>query len=317
MTKILLTGATGQIGSELLTVLREKYGKNNVVATIHKTKRDIQKPVELLDVENREQLEAIVEKHGIDTIYHLAAMLSAKGEENPQSCFRINVNGTYNVLEVARKKGIKKVISVSSIAVFGPETPDNPGDIAIQRPKNMYGVSKVLLELLGDYYHDRYGLDIRSLRLPGIISWKTPPGGGTTDYAVESFYEAIKNGRYTYFVRKDTTLPMMYMPDTIKAFLDLEETDGSRLSCRCYNVTAFSFSAGELTEAIKKFMPEFKAEYKPDGRQKIADSWPKKIDDSRARSDWGWKPEWTLESMAKDMIGNLTRTLKKAEQAKS
>jgi nucleoside-diphosphate-sugar epimerase len=303
---MLVVGAAGQIGSELVPKLREKYGNDNVVATLHRVKKKFAEPVEALDVLDRNRLEKIIDKYDIDTVFHLGAILSAKGEQNPQLCFKVNIDGLYNILEVAREKGVEKVIAPSSIAAFGPETPDNPGEITIQRPNTIYGISKVLQELLGDYYFDRYELDVRGVRFPGIISWKTQPGGGTTDYAVEAFYEAIRDRHYTCFVRKDTVLPMMYMPDALKALIELAEAKPSRLRYRFYNVTAMSFSAEELTETIKKFIPEFTVEYKADERQRIADSWPKRLNDEAAREDWGWKPEWDLERMAGDMIENLS-----------
>jgi len=311
--KILVTGAYGQIGSELVPYLRERYGKENVIATGRNIERlkALSEPYEVLDVLDRKRLDELIKEYDVDVIYHLAAILSARGEQNPQLCFQVNVNGTYNVLEAARENGVEKVIIPSTIAVFGPETPDYPKEVTILRPRTMYGISKVFTELAGEYYYNKYGLDVRGLRLPGVISWKTPPGGGTTDYAVEAFYAAIEKGHYTYFVREDTTLPMMYMPDTLKAFVQLAEADNSRLRYRFYNVVGMSFSAKELTEVIKKFIPHFTADYKPDERQKIADSWPSHIDDGAAREDWDWKPDWDLEKMAKDMIENLSKKLGK------
>ena len=313
LVRILVTGACGQIGSELVPLLRERYGKDNVIASdivVEKLKM-LSEPYEVINVLDREKLEKVIKEYNIDIIYHLAAILSAKGEENPQLCYQVNINGTYNVLEAARVGGVEKVIIPSSIAVFGPETPDNPGEITILKPRTMYGISKVFAELAGEYYYHKYGLDVRGLRFPGIISWKTPPGGGTTDYAVEVFYAAIEKGHYTYFVREDTTLPMMYMPDALKALIQLMEADNSRLRYRFYNVSGMSFSARELTEVIKKFIPHFTVEYKPDERQKIADSWPSRLDDTAAREDWDWKPDWNLERMAKDMIENLSKKLRK------
>jgi len=306
MKRMLVVGAAGQIGSELVPKLREEYGNDNVVATFHRVKKKFAEPVEALDVLDRNRLEEIIDRYDIDTVFHLGAILSAKGEQNPQLCFKVNIDGLYNILEVAKEKGVEKVIAPSSIAAFGPETPDNPTEITIQRPNTIYGISKVLQELLGGYYFDRYELDVRGVRFPGIISWKTQPGGGTTDYAVAAFYEAIRDGHYTYFVRKDTVLPMMYMPDALKALIELAEAKPSGLRYRFYNVTAMSFSAEELTETIKKFIPEFTVDYKADERQKIADSWPKRLNDGAARKDWGWKPEWDLERMAGDMIENLS-----------
>jgi len=313
MKRILVTGATGQIGSELSIELRKKYGEDNVVAAGHKRKPSEKLlesgPFEYVDTTNRESIVKIVKKYDIDTIYHLAAVLSAVGEENPQLAWRVNMDGLYNVLEVAREYALARVFWPSSIAVFGPEAPrvKTPQD-AVLTPRTMYGVTKVAGELLCNYYFIRFGLDVRSVRYPGIISSETPPGGGTTDFAVEIFYEAIKKKRYTCFVREDTVLPMMYMPDCIKAAINLMEADPSRVKCRTsYNVAAISFSAGELTAEIKKHIPEFRCEYKPDFRQKIADSWPMSIDDSLAREEWGWDPTYDLASMTRDMIEKLTK----------
>jgi nucleoside-diphosphate-sugar epimerase len=313
MKRILVTGATGQIGSELTLELRKKYGGDNVVAAGHKRKPSEKLlesgPFEYVDTTSKENIEEVVEKYDVDTIYHLAAVLSASGEENPQLAWNVNINGLYNVLEVARKYDLVRIFWPSSIAVFGPEAPrvNTPQD-TILIPRTIYGVTKVAGELLCNYYFTRYGLDVRSVRYPGIISSETPPGGGTTDYAVEIFYEAIKNKRYTCFVREDTVLPMMYMPDCINAALKLMEADSSQIKHRTsYNVSAMSFSAGELAAEIRKYIPDFKCEYKPDFRQKIADSWPKSIDDSVARKEWGWNHKYDLASMTRDMIEKLRK----------
>jgi nucleoside-diphosphate-sugar epimerase len=313
MKRILVTGATGQIGSELTVELRKKYGGDNVVAVGHRrkpTEKLLESgPYESVDTSDKENIQKIVKKYDIDAIYHLAAVLSATGEENPQLAWRVNMDGLYNVLEVAREYKMVRVFWPSSIAAFGPEAPRvrTPQD-AVLIPGTMYGVTKVAGELLCNYYSVRFGLDVRSVRYPGIISSETLPSGGTTDYAVEIFYDAIKKKRYTCFVREDTVLPMMYMPDCIKAATDLMEADGSRIGCRTsYNVGAISFSAEELAAEIKKYIPEFKCEYKPDFRQKIADSWPMSIDDSVARREWGWKPTYDLTSMTRDMIEKLTK----------
>ncbi|MEM3700302.1 MAG: L-threonine 3-dehydrogenase [Candidatus Bathyarchaeia archaeon] len=313
MKRILVTGATGQIGSELTIELRKKYGGENVIAAGHKRKPS-QKllesgPFEYVDTTSKESIEKVVKEYDIDTIYHLAAVLSATGEENPQLAWNVNINGLYNVLEIAREQNLVRVFWPSSIAVFGPEAPriNTPQD-TILIPRTIYGVTKVAGELLCNYYFTRFGLDVRSVRYPGIISCETPPGGGTTDYAVEIFYEAIKNKRYTCFVREDTVLPMMYMPDCINAALKLMDADSSRIRHRTsYNVTAMSFSAGELAAEIRKYIPDFKCEYKPDFRQKIADSWPMSIDDSVARREWGWNPKYDLTSMVRDMIEKLKK----------
>lgn len=311
MGKILVTGAVGQIGSELVEALREKHGHTQVVAAGHRTEPTPemrkQGPFEFVDVLNKKDLDKIIEKYDIDTIYHLGAILSVKGESIPQKCFEVNVVGTYNVLESGLKYDLTRIILPSSIAVFGPETPKNrtPNETVL-RPTTMYGVTKVTNELLGNYYFQKFGLDVRGARLPGIISSKTIPGGGATDYAVEMFYEAIKQNHYTCFVSANTTLPFMYIPDCIKALIDLAEADLSDLKYTCdYNVGAMSFSAGDLAGEIKKFIPEFTCEFKPDEGQEIADSWPNSLDDSAARREWGWQPEYDLTTMTEDMIKRL------------
>jgi len=311
MNKILVTGACGQIGSELTMALRERYGGENVVAAGHKTKpsptlRD-SGPFVFIYATRRETIEEVVDKYKIDTIYHMAAILSAVGEQNPQLAWRVNINGLYNILEIAREREMTRVFCPSSIAAFGPETPrDNTPQETILRPTTMYGVTKVAGELLCDYYFQRFGLDVRGVRYPGIISSETPPGGGTTDYAVEIFYEALKHKRYTCFLREDTILPMMYMPDCIKATLDLMETDLAKLKHHAdFNLAAMSFCPAELVAEIKKHIPEFVCEYKPDFRQAIADSWPRTIDDSIAREEWGWEPQYDLAAMTADMLEKL------------
>lgn len=319
MKKILVTGSVGQIGSELTMALREKYGNDNVIATGRKTKPSdlLSKsgPFEFIDISNKKTVEEVVDKYDIDTIYNMAAILSAVGEEKPLLCWNVNINGMYNILEIAREKEMTRVFVPSSIAAFGPETPrDNTPQETILKPKTMYGVTKVAGELLGDYYFKRFGLDVRGLRYPGIISSETLPGGGTTDYAVEIFYEAIKHKKYTCFVKKETILPMMYMPDCIKGTIDLMEADISKLKHHCdFNMASMSFSAGELANEIKKHIPDFKCEYKPDFRQQIAESWPRSIDDSAARKEWGWKPSYTLSSMTKDMIEKLGKRHKEGK----
>ena len=311
--KILVTGATGQIGSELVLELRKKYGGENVVAVGHSRKPSDKLfgggPYESIDVSDKTSIEKAVKKHGVDTIYHLAALLSATGEQNPQLAWTVNMNSLYYVLEIAREQKLAKIFWPSSIAAFGPTAPRNntPQD-TILIPGTMYGVTKVAGELLCNYYFMKYAVDVRSVRYPGIISSETPPGGGTTDYAVEIFYEAIKNRKYTCFVREDTVLPMMYMPDCLKATVDLMEADPSKIKCRTsYNVTGISFSAGQLTAEIRKHIPDFRCAYKPDFRQKIADSWPMSLDDTAARKEWGWKPKYDLPSMTRDMIEKLSK----------
>lgn len=316
MRRILVTGAVGQIGSELTMELRHRYGNDNVVAAGHKTKPSEKLresgPFEFIDVTGRETVEEVVRKYNIDTIYHLAAILSAVGEEKPHLAWDVNINGLYNVLEVAQERKMTRVFCPSSIAAFGPETPrDNTPQETVLRPTTMYGVTKVAGELLCDYYFHRFGLDVRGARFPGIISSETLPGGGTTDYAVEIFYEAIKHQRYTCFLREDTVLPMMYMPDCIKGSIDLMEADLSGLKHHAdFNLAAMSFSPAELVAEIKKHIPEFTCEYKPDFRQAIADSWPRTIDDSAAREEWGWEPSYDLAAMTGDMLEKLGQRIR-------
>jgi len=314
MRRILVIGAAGQIGSELVPFLRKKYGNDNVIATGRKTPLpDVIKnsgPVIYLDALERNRLSEVLYEYEIDTIFHMASILSATGEKMPQTAWDININGLINVLEAGRSYKVDKIVWPSSIAAFGPTTPrENTPNTTILQPTTMYGITKVAGELLAEYYYKKYNLDVRSMRLPGIISSETLPGGGTTDYAVEIFYEAIKNKKYTCFLREDTVLPMMYQPDCLKCMIDLLETDNSRLKRRVYNITGMSFSAGEIAAEIKKHIPEFEIDYKPDFRQEIADSWPKTIDDSLAREEWGWNPAYDLSSMTKDMIEILSKRL--------
>ncbi len=317
--QILVTGAVGQIGSELTMELRKRYGNESVVAAGHRTEPGAKLresgPFERIDVTDRAQIERVVGEYAIDTIYHMAAILSAIGEERPQLAWNVNIGGLFNLLEVAREHELVRVFVPSSIAVFGPDTPcECAPQKTILRPTTMYGVTKVAGELLGDYYVRRYGLDVRGLRFPGIISSETLPGGGTTDYAVEIFYEAIKQKRYTCFVREDTILPMMYMPDCIKATIDLMEADFSRLRHHCdFNLAGMSFSAGELAAEIKKHIPEFVCEYKPDFRQEIADSWPRTLDDTAAREEWGWSPSYDLASMTVDSLERLEKRYREGD----
>ena len=312
MRKILVIGAAGQIGSELVPALREKYGNDNVIATGRKTPlpKIITEngPVIYLDALEKELLSKALFEYDINTIFHMASVLSATGEKMPQTAWNININGLINVLEAGRRYNIDSIIWPSSIAAFVPTTPrENTPNTTILQPTTMYGITKVSGELLIEYYFKKYELDTRSMRLPGIISSETLPGGGTTDYAVEIFYEAIKNKHYTCFLKEDTVLPMMYMPDCNKCMLELLEADVSRLKRHVYNITGFSFSAGQLAAEIKKHIPEFTIEYKPDFRQEIADSWPKSIDDSLAREEWDWDPAYNLETMTKDMIEKLSK----------
>ncbi len=316
MKKILITGATGQIGTEITEKLRKEYGVENVIASGRRAKEP--SPLckecnyEVVDVTNTDMIVAAVEKYDVDSIIHLAAILSAVGEEKPQALWNINMNGLYNVLEVAREKKLS-VFVPSSIAAFGPNTPaDNTPQDTIQRPTTIYGVSKVAGELLCDYYHARFGVDVRGVRYPGIISNAALPGGGTTDYAVHIFYDAIKNGHFKCNLKAGTYMDMMYMPDALDAVIQLMEADPSKLKHRnAFNVTAMSFDPEEIKKAIQKQMPNFTMEYEIDDiKQSIADSWPNSIDDTAAREEWGWSPKYDLDAMVKDMLSALTLKLK-------
>ena len=311
MKRILITGALGQIGSELIPFLRKIYGNENVIASdiklIPEEMVDQNRPFEHIDCLKAQEIYSAVKKYKIDTIFHLAAILSTTGEQNPQLAWKVNINGLHNVLEIARENKCA-VFTPSSIAAFGPSTPkDDTPQETVQRPNTIYGLTKVAGELLCDYYYFKYKVDTRGVRFPGIISYVTLPGGGTTDYAVDIFYQALKQKKYTCFLDKDTYLDMMYMPDALKASLNLMEADPSRLKHRnAYNVTAESFNPEQLANEIKKYIPEFKIEYNIDPmRQAIADSWPNKLDDSAAREDWGWSPDFDLKTMTKDMIEKL------------
>ncbi len=315
MKKILVTGAVGQIGSELTMSLRERFGNDNVVAGGRKTKPSEKLlnsgPFEIVDCVDAQAIAYVVKKHDIDIIYHLAAILSAVAEANPVLAWNVNINGLYNVLEVARDLKCA-VFTPSSIGAFGPTTPlDNTPQDTIQRPNTMYGVTKVAGELLCDYYFKRFGVDTRGVRYPGIISNETLPGGGTTDYAVEIYYGAIKHKKYTCNLPAGTFLDMMYMPDAIKAGIDLMEADPARLKHRnAFNVTAMSFDPEIIANSIKKHIPEFTIDYDVDPMKKaIAESWPNSMDDSAAREEWGWKHEYDLEAMTKDMLEVLSKKL--------
>ena len=314
--RVLVTGAAGQIGSELVVALRKRYGSENVVATDKAVTRAQAAAglLEPLDVMHLSSVERAVKAHGIDTIYHLAAILSASGEANPDLAWDVNMGGLKNILDVSTRYKAGKVFWPSSIGVFGPDARKvrAPQDGPLN-PTTMYGVTKVAGELLSEYYSLKHGLDVRSVRFPGLISSEAKPGGGTTDYAVEIFYSALQSGRYTCFLKEDTTLPMMYMPDALRAAMELMEADRVRLH-RGYNVAAMSFSAGRLASEIKKHLPEFSVTYSPDARQAIADSWPRSIDDSAARSDWGWKEEYGLAPMVADMLARLRRRLVPGEK---
>jgi nucleoside-diphosphate-sugar epimerase len=317
MHRILVTGAAGQIGSELTVALRTRYGADNVVATDIKGTGDLKitGPFHIMDVNDPQGLEEVVRKHDIDAVFHLAAILSATGEKNPHLCWHVNMNGTINILELGVRHRMARILIPSSIAVWGAGAPlDNTPQETVLKPSTMYGITKVCGELLGDYYVRRYGLDIRGLRFPGLISHETPPGGGTTDYAVAIYYEAVDKGSYTCFVREDTVLPMMYMPDAIRAIIQLAEADFGGLRHHSdFNLAAMSFSAGELAAAIRNHIPHFEVRYEPDYHQAIADSWPHSIDDSAARAEWGWKPEWDLAAMTRDMLHNLQERRKQGK----
>jgi len=316
MRKILVTGAVGQIGSELTMALREKYGNENVIATGHKTEPDRalleSGPFHFIDCTDIRTVDEVVRNYKVGTIYHLAAILSAVAEKDPQLAWDVNMIGLYKVLEVARNYECS-VFTPSSIGAFGPSTPLNktPQD-TVQRPNTMYGVTKVAGELLCDYYFKRFGVDTRGVRYPGIISYKTLPGGGTTDYAVDIYYQAIKERKYTCYLKKGTYLDMMYMPDALKAAIDLMEANPTKLTHRnAFNVTAMSVAPEVIAAEIKKIIPEFTIDFKVDPlRQAIADSWPNNMDDSAAREEWGWQPEYDLESMTEDMIEKLSHKLK-------
>jgi nucleoside-diphosphate-sugar epimerase len=315
MKRILVTGATGQIGSELTLALRERYGNENVVAAGHKRKPTEELlnsgPFEIIDCGTISTVEKVVKKYKIEAIYHLAAILSAVAEANPKLAWDVNINGLCNILDVAREHGCA-VFTPSSIGAFGPNTPkDNTPQDTIQRPNTMYGVTKVAGELLCDYYNKKFGVDTRGVRFPGIISYVTLPGGGTTDYSVEIFYEALKHRRYTCYLKPDTYMDMMYMPDAIKAAIDIMEADPKKLLHRnAFNVTAMSFAPENIANEIKRYISDFVIEYNIDTvRQAIADSWPNKMDDSAAREEWGWKPSYDLASMTKDMLEKLSKKL--------
>ncbi len=313
MTRFLVTGSYGQIGTELVGALRKKYGGKNVIATGRKKPPEIltkDGPYLHLDILDPNQIHSMFVDNDIDIVIHNASVLSGVGEKNPQLAYRTNVEGGYNILEAARVLKLDQVMIPSSIAAFGPSTPreNTPNDV-IMRPTSAYGVTKVFIELWGEYYTKRFGVDFRSLRYPGIISSEALPGGGTTDYAVEIFYEALKNKKYTSFLDKGTYLPMMYMPDCIKCTIDLIEADESKLKHRSFNITAMSFAPEEIAAEIKKHIPEFEMSYEPDFRQAIAETWPASLDDSVATEEWGWTPDYDLAAMTKDMLEKLSKKL--------
>ncbi|MBZ4187557.1 NAD-dependent epimerase/dehydratase family protein [Niabella beijingensis] len=312
--KILVIGASGQIGVELTLALREIYGAGNVVASDLREENPLLKgsgPYVSLDVMNKEMLHVQVIRQNITQIYLLAAILSATGEKNPGLAWHLNMQGLLNVLDIAREENIRKVYWPSSIAVFGPTSPkQNCPQQTIIEPTTVYGISKYAGEFWCNYYHMKYGVDVRSIRYPGLISYKSAPGGGTTDYAVEIFHDALEEKKYTSFLSENTYLPMMYMPDAIRATVELMEAPAEKISIRTsYNVAGISFSPKEIAAEIKKHIPEFEIVYEPDYRQEIADSWPQSIDDTVARNDWGWKHEYDLAAMTEDMLKHLPEVI--------
>ncbi len=314
--KILVIGASGQIGVELTLALRKVYGNNQVIASDLREENPLLKgtgPYVSLDVMNKEMLHVQVIRQNVTQIYLLAAILSATGEKNPNLAWSLNMQSLLNVLDIAREEKLSKVFWPSSIAVFGPTSPKNncPQQTVIE-PVTVYGISKYAGEFWCNYYNQRYGVDVRSLRYPGLISYKSSPGGGTTDYAVEIFHEALEEKQYDCFLKEDTYLPMMYMPDAIKATMSLMEAPAEKIKIRTsYNLSGMSFSPSEIAAEIKKHIPEFTISYKPDYRQQIADSWPASIDDTVARGDWGWNEEYDLVRMTADMLSYLSENISK------
>ncbi len=323
MKKIIVTGAVGQIGSELTTSLRQKYGESNVIATDIRMPTDTKLrdggPFEFLDCLDPHHITRVMQIHQVDTIFHLAAVLSAIGESKPNHAWQINVNGLYNIIEAARQYNCA-LFFPSSIGAFGPSTPpDKTPQVTIQRPETMYGVTKVAGELVCDYYHKRFGLDTRGLRFPGLISYETEPGGGTTDYAVEIYIEALRHKKYSCYLTENTSLDMMYMPDAIRAIIELMEADPDKLKDRnAFNVTAMNFTPSQIAKEIQKHIPDFEIDYKVDPvRQEIADSWPNSLDDSAAKEQWGWKPTFDLKSMTEDMLDKLADRVQLPQEQKT
>jgi nucleoside-diphosphate-sugar epimerase len=311
--KILIIGSSGQIGTELTENLQKVYGLDNVIASDIKKSENFKGIFEILDVLDEKKLGEIVSKYKIAQVYHLVALLSANSEKDPRYAWKLNMESLLQVLELGREKRIKKIYWPSSIGVFGPSTPKNRvPQFTVMDPVTVYGISKLAGERWCEYYSLKHGIDVRSLRYPGIISHASPPGGGTTDYAVTIFYEALKNEKYECFLSENTTLPMIYMPDAIRATLELMETEQQNIKIKSsYNIAAVSFSPMDIAAAIKKHIPAFTIGYVPDFRQQIADSWPSSIDDSQARMDWNWQAKYSLEDIVKDMIENISKKIKK------
>ncbi len=313
-TKILIIGACGQIGTELTNKLRTIYGKDNVIASdIRKLNTDIVNEgiFEVVNALDYNQIEHLLEKYQITDVYLMAALLSATAEKNPAFAWDLNMNSLFHVLNLAKAGKIKKIFWPSSIAVFGPTTPrENTPQYTIMEPSTVYGISKQTGERWCEYYHKQYGVDVRSIRYPGLISWSTPPGGGTTDYAVDIYHKAITDGKFTSFLSENTGLPMMYMDDAIKATVSIMQVPAENVKIRSsYNLSGMSFTPAEIAEEIKKHFPDFTIDYEPDFRQKIADSWPASIDDSEARKDWGWKNDFDMENMTVEMITKLKENI--------
>ena len=309
-TKILIIGACGQIGTELTAKLRTVYGNDNVIASdIRKLNNDIVNNgiFEVVNALDYNQIEHLVEKYQITDVYLMAALLSATAEKNPAFAWDLNMNSLFHVLNLAKAKKIKKIFWPSSIAVFGPTTPrENTPQYTIMEPSTVYGISKQTGERWCEYYNKQYGVDVRSIRYPGLISWSTEPGGGTTDYAVDIYHKAITEGKFTSFLSENTALPMMYMDDAIKATIQIMQADGDKIKIRSsYNLAAMSFTPKEIAGEIKKRYSTFEIDYEPDFRQKIADSWPASIDDTAAREDWNWKNDFVLDSMTTEMLHQL------------
>ncbi len=309
--KILIIGAGGQIGSVLTNALRNTFGNDNVVASDLRPLKEQDGPTEILNALNARDLAGLVNKHKITQIYHLAAILSATGEKNPLQAWDINMRSLFNVLEVARKKKLHKVYFPSSIAVFGRQAaPEKTPQFEVLIPETVYGISKVAGENWTNYYFQRYGLDVRSIRYPGIIGYESLPGGGTTDYAVDIYHYAVQGKPFECFLKSNTPLPMLYMPDAIRGTLELMEAPAEKIKVRTsYNLSGMSFTPAEIASSIKQLVPRFEISYAPDFRQAIAESWPGSIDDSAAREDWGWKPEFDLDGMTRDMLLNLRKQL--------